>query len=184
MHLLNIYARTLQESTQASFEYLCTQLVPVHEPFNPRKYGTVPNESATCIWTSSTFLTLAQDLALKQATTAKAFLNSSQCIQETQANGSYRLMETRWWPDKQMRGPWCPDTLWAALLGPWRVILPVFQVSIKIYPFELCCGFMTFWGGSGSGSANPCLWLMDPDPGSGYCYFRHSPSRYQQNTNF
>ncbi len=22
---------------------------------------------------------------------------------------------------------------------------------------------MTFWGGSGSGSANPCLWLMDPD---------------------
>ncbi len=23
---------------------------------------------------------------------------------------------------------------------------------------------MTFWGGSGSGSADPCLWLMDPDP--------------------
>ncbi len=27
-----------------------------------------------------------------------------------------------------------------------------------------CCGSMTFWGGSGSGSADPCLWLMDPDP--------------------
>ncbi len=24
-----------------------------------------------------------------------------------------------------------------------------------------CCGSMTFWGGSGS--ADPCLWLMDPD---------------------
>jgi hypothetical protein len=23
---------------------------------------------------------------------------------------------------------------------------------------------MTFWCGSGSGSADPCLWLMDPDP--------------------
>jgi hypothetical protein len=27
-----------------------------------------------------------------------------------------------------------------------------------------CCGYMTFWGGSGSGSADPCLVLMDPDP--------------------
>jgi hypothetical protein len=27
-----------------------------------------------------------------------------------------------------------------------------------------CCGSMTFSGGSGSGSADPCLWLMDPDP--------------------
>jgi hypothetical protein len=26
-----------------------------------------------------------------------------------------------------------------------------------------CCGSMTFWGGSGSGSADPCLWIMDPD---------------------
>ncbi len=23
---------------------------------------------------------------------------------------------------------------------------------------------MTFWGGSGSGSSDPCFWLMDPDP--------------------
>ncbi len=28
-----------------------------------------------------------------------------------------------------------------------------------------CCGSMTFWcgSGSGSGSADPCLWLIDPD---------------------
>ncbi len=25
-----------------------------------------------------------------------------------------------------------------------------------------CCGFMTFW--FGSGSSDPCLWLMDSDP--------------------
>jgi hypothetical protein len=27
-----------------------------------------------------------------------------------------------------------------------------------------CCGSMTFKGGSGSGSAGPCLSIMDPDP--------------------
>ncbi len=27
-----------------------------------------------------------------------------------------------------------------------------------------CSGSMTFWGGSGSGSSDPCFWLMDPDP--------------------
>ncbi len=27
-----------------------------------------------------------------------------------------------------------------------------------------CSGSMKFWVGSGSGSANPCLWLVDPDP--------------------
>ncbi len=27
-----------------------------------------------------------------------------------------------------------------------------------------CCGSMTFWCGSGSGSADPSLWLMDQDP--------------------
>ncbi len=27
-----------------------------------------------------------------------------------------------------------------------------------------CCGSKTFWYGSGSRSADPCLWLMDPDP--------------------
>ena len=43
---------------------------------------------------------------------------------------------------------------------------------------------MSFWGGSGSGSADPCLWLVDPDPGSGSFYFRHWPSRCQQKTNF
>ncbi len=27
-----------------------------------------------------------------------------------------------------------------------------------------CCGSMTFSCGSGSGSADPCMWLLDPDP--------------------
>ncbi len=39
-------------------------------------------------------------------------------------------------------------------------------ISTIISTYEQCCGSMTFWGGSGSrsGSADPCLWLMDPDP--------------------
>ncbi len=47
-----------------------------------------------------------------------------------------------------------------------------------------CSGSMTFW--CGSGSADPCLWLIDPDPepGSGSCYFRRLPSGCQQKTNF
>ncbi len=49
-----------------------------------------------------------------------------------------------------------------------------------IFTFNQCCGSMTLWGGSGSGSADPCLLLMDPDPGSGSCYFRHWPSRCQK----
>ncbi len=32
----------------------------------------------------------------------------------------------------------------------------------NIHSFFQCCGSRTFWGGSGS--ADPCLWLMDPDP--------------------
>jgi hypothetical protein len=35
---------------------------------------------------------------------------------------------------------------------------------IKIVTIYQCCGSMTFWGGSGSGSADPCLRLMDPNP--------------------
>ncbi len=49
---------------------------------------------------------------------------------------------------------------------------------------QQCSGSMTFW--CGSGSADPCLWLMDPDPdhGSGSCYFHQWPSRCQQKNNF
>ncbi len=34
------------------------------------------------------------------------------------------------------------------------------------YPHSImqCCGSMSFWGGSGYGSADQCLWLIDPDP--------------------
>jgi hypothetical protein len=39
-----------------------------------------------------------------------------------------------------------------------------------------CCGSLTFWCVSGSGSADPCLLTN----GSGSCCFHHSPSRRQQ----
>ncbi len=42
-------------------------------------------------------------------------LGISQCIPETQAKGSYRLMKTRWWPGMQMRGPLMS---WHSLSGP------------------------------------------------------------------
>ena len=45
------------------------------------------------------------------------------------------------------------------------------QTSVEQLTAELatergmqCSGSMTFWCGSGSGSADPCLCLMDPDP--------------------
>ncbi len=55
---------------------------------------------------------------------------------------------------------------------------------LRTHRLNQCSGSMTFWGGSGSGSSDPCFWLIDPDPGSGSCYFRHWPSRCQQKTNF
>ncbi len=45
-------------------------------------------------------------------------------------------------------------------------------------PGEQCCGSMTFWCGSGSGSAMPLTNV------SGSCYFRHWPSRCQRKTSF
>ncbi len=55
----------------------------------------------------------------------------------------------------------------------------VLLVPSPIISARQCCGSMTFW--CGSGSADPCLWIMDsdpnPDPGSGSCYFRHWPSK-------
>jgi hypothetical protein len=36
--------------------------------------------------------------------------------------------------------------------------------TVTAVAFKQCSGSMTFWSGSGSGSADPCLWLMDPDP--------------------
>ncbi len=63
--------------------------------------------------------------------------------------------------------------------------MQIYFQKVKTYTKQ-SCGSMTFWGGSGSVSADPCLWLMDPDwdpdPGSGSWYFRHWPSRCQQKT--
>ncbi len=56
------------------------------------------------------------------------------------------------------------------------------ELFIIYFRSRQCCGSMTFW--CGSGSADPCLWLMnpdaDPDLESGSSYFRHWPSRCQQ----
>ncbi len=44
-----------------------------------------------------------------------------------------------------------------------------------------CCGSMTFWCGSGPGSADLCLWHMDPDPA---IFVIDLHSRRQHKTNF
>jgi hypothetical protein len=56
------------------------------------------------------------------------------------------------------------------------------NLGVVNLPANQCSGSMTFW--CGSGSADPCLCLVDLDPGSGFCYFRHWPSRCRQKTNF
>jgi hypothetical protein len=43
-------------------------------------------------------------------------------------------------------------------------MLHIRKVYERIFTRNQCCGSMTFW--CGSGSAYPCLWLMDPDPDS------------------
>ncbi len=48
------------------------------------------------------------------------------------------------------------------------------KAVFRIQSMTFCCG---------SGSANLCLWLMNPDTGSGSRSFFHRPSRWQQKTN-
>ncbi len=63
----------------------------------------------------------------------------------------------------------------------------VFLLAIDshLYSFEQCCESMTFWGGSGSGSADPCLWLMDPDPDPAiFLTFKMPPKNWFFNTIF
>jgi hypothetical protein len=43
------------------------------------------------------------------------------------------------------------------------------------------CGSMTFWCGSGSGSADPCLWQMDPDPAIFVIYLQNANIKLKQN---
>jgi hypothetical protein len=42
-------------------------------------------------------------------------------------------------------------------VGPWKMIVFFKDVANLHYCTNQCCGSMTFWGGSGSGSADPCL---------------------------
>ncbi len=63
------------------------------------------------------------------------------------------VREQRWERDHPR-----PEIPWEALPGPWGTTLQVNKYVNQV------CGAMTFWFGSGSGSGDPCLWLMDPDP--------------------
>ncbi len=42
--------------------------------------------------------------------------------------------------------------------NPSRETVPLSSIS------DQYSGSMTFWGGSGSGSSDPCFWILDPDP--------------------
>jgi hypothetical protein len=69
---------------------------------------------------------------------------------------------------------WAPAVLRIRDVKPGSDFFPIpdptfsipdrYRFRIKKFKcFKQCCGSMPFWGGSGSGSADPCL-LMDPDP--------------------
>jgi hypothetical protein len=45
------------------------------------------------------------------------------------------------------------------------------SVSKHFYINNQCCGSMTFWRGSRSGSTDPFLWLVDPDSDSDPAFF-------------
>ncbi len=55
-----------------------------------------------------------------------------------------------------------------SLRNPSEDDLPILRTreGNSMYYTSQCGGSMTFWCGSGSGSADPCLWLIDPDPDS------------------
>ncbi len=46
------------------------------------------------------------------------------------------------------------------------------EVQNSFQSFLQCWGSMTFWCGSGFGSPDPYLWLMDPDPTIFFIYFK------------
>ncbi len=118
---------------------------------------------------------------------------------------SWKLLKNMWlllWAGEQLLGGWAGGATGAHHAGqlggrgprspspdqshPGRLFSEnknkIFKT--KILRKNQFCGSMTFW--YGSGSADLCLLPMDsdPDPGSGFCYFRHGPWRCQQKTNF
>ncbi len=56
--------------------------------------------------------------------------------------------------------------------------------QIQNYSFEQCSGSMKFWGGSESGSADPCLWLVDPDPAIFFIDLQDASKKLIFNTSF
>ncbi len=103
--------------------------------------------------------------------------------------GAFVPAWTCWW--REHASSWYESGRQREKEGPLYIWMQALcEPSLHCFnPAKQCCGSMTFWGGSGSGSADPCLWLMDPDtdpdPGSiSCCFFRHWPSRCQQKTYF
>ncbi len=60
--------------------------------------------------------------------------------------------------------------------------LPALSAGNKLIGAHQCCGSMTFWRVSGSGSADPCFLTNGSGSafGSESCFFRHWPSRCHQ----
>jgi hypothetical protein len=75
--------------------------------------------------------------------------------------------------------------LWGAVALIMGTLWLLLLLLCLLKPERQCCRSMTCWCGSrsGSGSADPCIWLMDPGSGFGSWYFHQRPSRHQQKTN-
>ncbi len=64
-----------------------------------------------------------------------------------------------------------------------RIYVKDFFTSV-VHSLLQCSGSMTFWGGSGSGSSDPCFWLMDPYPAIFVIDLQHASKKLIFNTIF
>ncbi len=70
----------------------------------------------------------------------------------------------RWWNVGVLTGWLCNCVYVRVKLVLLRELCSLKYGAYRNQPSLQYCGSMTFWYGSGSGSADPCLWLMDPNP--------------------
>ncbi len=106
---------------------------------------------------------------------------------------SVALIDLYWWDQRELNTAASSTATWTGWMidckTEWGLMMDcktewwIGKDWTRIYCEKGCgsmtlwcgSGSMTFWCGSGSGPADPCLWLMDPDPGSGFSYFCHWP---------
>jgi hypothetical protein len=63
--------------------------------------------------------------------------------------------------------------------GPAKILQVILNVCIFVQQsFKQCWGSVTFWRGSGTGSADPYLWLMDPDLTPFFSDFKDAKKNY------